>query len=100
MFIAVYELKEIGKFDTFPQAFKAIYDRIRETPIILWQILETCVWIKEDGDNNPVMFCKARDRMCEEGYLVNSTWVDKQDNKMNMAGYEAARDRYEPINDD
>ena len=77
MYTAVYDLRDIGKFETFHQAFKAIYDAISGTPIITWQMLETCVWIEEDGDNLPVMFCEARDKMIDEGYLVNGEWVEK-----------------------
>lgn len=76
MFEATYQLKSLGKFPTFAEAFKVIYDAIKSDEHLSWQILETTTWIESD-EALPTMFYEARDRMCREGYLVNGQWVNK-----------------------
>ena len=83
MFEATYQLKSLGKFQTFVEAFKVIYDTINDAiklnEPLSWQVLETTTWIESDSDNaiSPIMFYEARDKMCREGYLVNGKWVNK-----------------------
>jgi hypothetical protein len=75
---AVYELKSLGLFSTFAEAFKAIYDEIKKSSVISWQILEIATWItNEDSGGAPISFYDARDIMCEIGYLVDGKWVEK-----------------------
>ena len=79
MFEATYQLKSLGSFLTFAEAFKAIYDAIRLDKQLSWQVLETTTWIESDAALciSPIMFYEARDRMCKEGYLVDGKWVKK-----------------------
>ena len=78
MFEATYQLKSLGKFSTFAEAFKAIYDAVKSDEQLSWQILESTTWIESDeAPSRPTMFYEARDRMCQEGYLVNGKWVGK-----------------------
>ena len=76
MFKAVFAMKEIGVFDIFHEAFKAIYDAIKNsTEPLTWQVLETAVWIENNG--SPITFYDARDIMCDQGYLVDGEWVEQ-----------------------
>ena len=79
MFEATYQLKSLGKFSTFAEAFKAIYDAVKSDEQLSWQILESTTWIESDAALCvlPTMFYEAKDRMCKEGYLVNGKWVGK-----------------------
>ena len=77
MFKAVFMLKDLGKFQTLSEAFKAIYDAVKEEKVLMWQTLETTIWIKENGKVKPYSFYEARDIMCAEGYLVDGKWIDK-----------------------
>lgn len=73
---AVYNLKEVGTFNTFKEAFTIIYHLIKIDGVLIWQLLETAVWIIEDKDGAlPMMFCEARDRACNEGILVDGKLV-------------------------
>ena len=78
MYTATYSMEDIGDFDTFAEAFKAIYDKIQAAldseEGLCWQLLETTIWIKTP-EGLPVAFYDARDRMCKEGFLVNGKWV-------------------------
>jgi len=51
MYKATYNLECSGTFDTFKEAFKAIYDRlnfdIAEGVGLTYQLLESTVWIEE-----------------------------------------------------
>lgn len=76
MFKAVYQLKELGTFKTLAEAFKVIYDAIKDEKVLLWQMLETTIWIEHDSPE-PFSFYEARDIMCAEGYLVDGKWIDK-----------------------
>ena len=78
-FTAVFAMETVGSYNTFPEAFKVIYDKITllfsEGKKLSWQVLETTVWI-ETPEQIPVYFPEARDRMCQVGYLVNGKWVN------------------------
>lgn len=74
MFKAIYELKNIGEFSSLKEAFKAIYDAIRAEKVLMWQMLETTIWIEHGRDMYP--FYEARDIMCKAGYLVDGEWVE------------------------
>lgn len=73
---AVYNLKEIGCFDTFKAAFTAIYYAIRNEANLTYQLLETAVWIKADTlIAHPIYFYDAKDLACEMGILVNGELI-------------------------
>jgi hypothetical protein len=74
---AFYNMKEIGIFDTFKEAFVAIYHAIKAETVLTWQVLETTIWIIRDAHGAlPMMFYEARDRACEEGILVDGKLVE------------------------
>lgn len=75
MYKAVYQLKELGTFETLHEAFKVIYDAIKKEKVLLWQMLETTIWI-EHGTPEPYSFYEARDLMCQAGYLVDGKWIE------------------------
>lgn len=77
MWKAVFALKELGEFGTFPEAFKAIYDEIKKQKTITVIVLETATWIIRSGSNKvSILFNEARDLMCDEGYLVDGKFVE------------------------
>ncbi len=75
MYKATYQLKEIGEFETLTEAFKAIYDAIKTEKVLLWQMLETTIWIECPG--RTLSFYEARDLMCAQGHLVDGKWKDE-----------------------
>ena len=76
MYEAIRNLKSLGEFETFPEAFKAIYDSIKKNPPITWMELASVTWIKNEISLLPISFYDARDLMCRQGYLVEGKWVD------------------------
>ena len=85
MFKAVYSLKEIGSFETFKEAFKALYDIVQAElgkVTLSWQILEAATWIENTSQmiNLPVLFFDARDIACDKGWLVNGKWQEENEN--------------------
>ena len=79
MFEAIYNLKKLGNFNSFKEAFKAIYDAILTADpddSFSYQTLETAVWVKDDNSPFPVMFYDARDRACDEGWIVDGKWIN------------------------
>lgn len=64
-------------FETFSQAFKAIYDAIRKEKVLLLQMLETTIWIEQIGTPYIYPFYEARDMMCKMGFLVDGKWVSE-----------------------
>jgi len=74
MFEAVYGLKTIGNFNTFKEAFKALYDAILIDKDISIQILETATWI--EADDIPIPFFDARDVACRYKWLINGKWQE------------------------
>lgn len=81
MYTAIFCMEDIGTFGTFAEAFKVLYDVIKENLAsenrIGWMELETAVWVKTP-EGQPIYFPEARDRMCKEGFLVNGKWVDHE----------------------
>jgi len=79
MYKATYQLKSIGEFETLAEAFKVIYDAIKAEKVLLWQMLETTIWIEQIESEQLIAhynFYQARDQMCKEGHLVNGKWMD------------------------
>ncbi len=73
---AIYNLEEIGCFDTFKEAFTAIYNAIKKEPTLSVQLLETTIWIIADGINaNPIFFYDAKDLACEMGILIDGKLI-------------------------
>lgn len=67
---AVYNLEEIGCFDTFEKAFTAIYHTIKKEEVLTWQLLETTIWLISDKPTAaPIFFYEARDMACQMGIL-------------------------------
>ena len=80
MWTAIFLMKEIGKFPSSSEAFKAIYDAIHKeikTRSLTVQALETTIWIIEEGaQKGPIYFNEARDMMYDMGYLFNGKWIE------------------------
>jgi len=75
---AVCFMETLGTFETFKDAFKAIYDKIKASVGLSWQALETTVWIQNTADGTaPTFFYEARDKMCHEGFLKDGIWVGR-----------------------
>lgn len=82
MYKTTYQMKVIGEFETLAQAFKVIYDAIKAEKILLWQVLETTIWIERIECDELLAwynFYDARDEMCKQGFLVDGKWVDKKE---------------------
>ena len=77
MYKLVYELKSLGTFETFSEAFKVIYNAIKKEKVLSWQMLETTIWIEQIGTPFIYPFYEARDMMCRMGFLVNGKWVNE-----------------------
>jgi|WetSurMetagenome_2_1015567.scaffolds.fasta_scaffold1166173_1 hypothetical protein len=72
MFTLVYALENFGPYDTFVEAFKEMYNKVKKDISegeMSWQVLETMVWIEEKGRRNPIMFYEARDLAHENGFI-------------------------------
>ena len=73
---AIYNLEEIGCFNTFKEAFTAIYYAVKKESVVTWQLLETALWIIADlPEANPIYFYEARDLACEMGILKDGQLV-------------------------
>jgi len=78
MYKAVYNLAELGTFDTFKEAFKAIFDELKKAidnkePILL-QNLETTIWVENLNTKTPTFFYESRDLAFVEGWIVGGEW--------------------------
>jgi len=74
MYELTYALSRVGTYNTFAEAFIALYHKLKadmEGPGMSFQLLETAVWIEEPDVVGPTMFYEARDRACHMGILVN-----------------------------
>jgi hypothetical protein len=79
MYESTYALETIGTFNTFEEAFAAIYHRLKtdlEGSGMSYQLLETSIWIKNTNMSwipgnplNPIFFYDARDKACNIGLL-------------------------------
>jgi len=95
MYKAMYQFKELGTFETLAEAFKTIYDAIKKEKVLLWQMLETAIWIEAPCD--VISFYDARDIMCKEGYLVDGKWVDKDELIPAESRYGHEPDKVKPL---
>jgi len=72
--VANREMKELGVFKTFKEAFKCIYDSlINDMPTIM--ILEQTVNITTKDRKCYYGFYDSRDIACDAGWLVDGRWV-------------------------
>ena len=78
-FEVVINLKTVGKYPTFDEAFKVFYttinNMIKRNSMPL-QLLETACWI-EPSNSLPYLFYEARDKAYEKGLLKDGKLVDK-----------------------
>ncbi|MDD5146119.1 MAG: hypothetical protein PHF44_04735 [Candidatus Pacebacteria bacterium] len=77
MFKVTIEGKEVGDFDTFIEAFKTFFDKVKEiidrgTP---WQMLETACWIECNG-KNPIGFYAVKNLAYAIGLLKDGKLQD------------------------
>ena len=78
MYETTVNMKVVGKFETFKDAFKCLYTEVMEQLKngYSWQLLETTVWIDDtDSPSLPTMFYKARDYACDQGWVVDGKLV-------------------------
>lgn len=74
---AIYNLREIGCFGTFKEAFAVIHNAIEKEESLTWQLLETAIWIiSASPEARPIYFYDARDIACEMGILIDGKLVD------------------------
>jgi hypothetical protein len=75
-------MKEIGKFLSFPKAFKAVYDavhrKIADDGSINASVLGT-IWFTREECDTPIYFDEAKDMMYKMGYMANGEWVGAEE---------------------
>jgi len=72
-----FAMKEIGCFDTFKDAFVALYCAIKKESSLTYQLLETATWIISDVPQAvPIYFYDARDMAYNMGILKDGKLVD------------------------
>ena len=73
MFELTYGLEKFEPHKTFGEAFIELHKKLTADleKGISWQMIETTIWILEEGTNFPEMFYEARDRACKIGLLID-----------------------------
>ena len=69
-----YGLETVGEYDTFPEAFTELHNRLKKDleKGTSWQMVETTIWIEPPGWNEgPLSFYQSRDIACWMGLLVD-----------------------------
>lgn len=59
------------KHPTFRDAFIHLYNSVRSSPRVSIQLLETWTWIKEEGEELPIMFWPAVNKARALGILTD-----------------------------
>ena len=55
--------------ESFQQAVKEMMRRVQSEPVLMWQVLETAIWIQPSEKSDlPIMFYVARDIAAELGW--------------------------------
>lgn len=86
-FSTVYNLQEVGEFDSFEEAFASLYrhvDAARTGEGLSLQMLETACWIKSSG-SLPFMFFDAVTMAHESGLLIDGKPSPKLQSLINKA---------------
>jgi len=73
MYKLTFDLKEVGEYPNFKEAFIRLYLLVKESikEGTSWQVLETMHWIEEPNNTRPLLFYEARDKAYQMGLLTD-----------------------------
>ena len=75
----VFVCEEIGKYETFEEAFKVFYKCVKHMVEggVAWQVLESYCWMKSSGPGLPLMWYDARDEAYDMGLMTDGQLTEE-----------------------